>query len=83
MPLEPTASPVATAADTRRLGRITALLVSLIVLLSLSACAEGNARDAREGQEVDAERTSVVRDLQATNSARILAGTPPPTEPAD
>ena len=57
---------------------IALVLTGLTLLAAIVGCAEGTVRDARQGQEEDAERTSVVRELQATQSARILAVTPTP-----
>ncbi|HYH12436.1 MAG TPA: hypothetical protein VD789_08800 [Thermomicrobiales bacterium] len=46
----------------------------------LVGCAEGTSRDAERGKAQDAQRTSVVSDMQATYSASVLQqGTPPPT----
>lgn len=59
---------------TRR--RLAFLLMSGGVLAGLSACAEGTARDAERGKQADQKRTSVVDDVQATESARLLGGTP-------
>ncbi len=51
------------------------------IMLGLVGCAEGTSRDAERGQQEDAERTSVVDDLQASASAdlvrRAAEGTPP------
>ena len=45
----------------------------------LVGCAEGTSQDAAQGKLEDSQRTSVVSDLQATESARVLEpGTPPP-----
>lgn len=52
------------------------MLVSGGVLAGLSACAEGTARDAERGKQADAKRTSVVDEIQATQSARLVSGTP-------
>lgn len=52
------------------------LLLSGGVLSGLSACAEGTARDADRGKQADLKRTSVVDDWQATESARLIQGTP-------
>ena len=52
----------------------------------LMGCAEGTSQDAEQGKLEDSQRTSVVSDLQATESARVLEpGTPPPnaTAPAE
>lgn len=60
------------------------LVLSGTVLGGLSACAEGTARDAERGKQADLKRTSVVDEMQATESARYLNGTPegtPTTEP--
>jgi hypothetical protein len=59
---------------TRR--RLALALVSGAALCGLSACAEGTARDAERGKKADAKRTSVVSDVQATESAQFLSGTP-------
>lgn len=81
MPSGNTANPHPASTDrapdrmiTRR--RFGLMLVSGGVLLGLTACAEGTARDAERGKEADAKRTSVVDDVQATESARYVQGTP-------
>lgn len=51
------------------------------LLAILTACAEGTSRDAEQGKQHDAERTSVVSDLQATESMLLLTGSPPATPP--
>ncbi|HWK79720.1 MAG TPA: hypothetical protein VNP95_03090 [Thermomicrobiales bacterium] len=66
---------------TRR--RFGIVLVSGGVLAGLSACAEGTARDAERGKQADAKRTSVVDEIQATQSARFLEGTPPASPTAE
>jgi hypothetical protein len=52
-----------------------------LLLVLLVGCAEGTSRDAEQGRQADAERTSVVDDLQASASAdlirRVGQGTPP------
>ena len=84
MPLEPTDRlAVKRRSCPRRrphhpLRLIALTLTGLTLLAAVAGCAEGTVRDARDGQEADAERTSVVQDLQATRSARILASTPTP-----
>ncbi len=82
MPSEPIAHPAAKTPEPPhrppRLRWIALGLAGLTLMAAVVGCAEGTARDARQGQEEDAERTSVVRDLQATQSARILAVTPTP-----
>lgn len=52
-----------------------------ILVACLSACAEGTSRDAEQGKQEDAQRTSVVSGLQATQSMLILAGSPSATPP--
>lgn len=50
----------------------------------LASCAQGASPEAERGRERDIERTSVVDSLQATESARLITGTPratPPTTP--
>jgi hypothetical protein len=49
---------------------------------SLTACSTGSSREAERARERDAQRTSVVDDLQATRTASLIIGTPPAT-PAD
>ena len=60
--------------------RLAAIAVAASILLgTLAGCAEGTSRDAERGKARDAQRTSVVSDMQATHSARVLLpGTPPP-----
>jgi Ni/Co efflux regulator RcnB len=63
--------------------RLVTLVIALAVLAAtLAGCAEGTSRDAEQGKARDAQRTSVVSDMQATHSARVLLpGTPPlPTQ---
>jgi hypothetical protein len=58
-------------------------VASCIVAGLLAGCAEGTSTDAERGKVRDAQRTSVVSDLQATQSARLLQpGTPPATTTA-
>ena len=84
MPLDPTDRPAAKRRSSpphpfrHHLRSIVVALTGLTLLAAVAGCAEGTRRDARDGQEADAERTSVVQDLQATRSARILASTPTP-----
>lgn len=84
MPSDPIDHPAETTFSGHHLRRIAAAIAGLALLAAITSCAEGTQRDAREGQEEDTERTSVVRNLQATQTARVLAGTPPqtPTQPA-
>ncbi|HEV2127610.1 MAG TPA: hypothetical protein VGR22_03215 [Thermomicrobiales bacterium] len=60
--------------------RLVALVTGVAMALGvLVGCSEGTSQDAERGQQQDARRTSVVSDLQATRSARVLEpGTPPP-----
>ena len=66
------------ATDRRR--PLAAWTLGVVMLAGvLAGCSEGTSQDAERGQEQDAQRTSVVSDLQATRAARILEpGTPPP-----
>ena len=61
-------------------GRLaTWLVIGGMAAGLLLGCAEGTSQDAAQGQLEDSQRTSVVSDLQATESARVLEpGTPPP-----
>lgn len=59
--------------------RLASLVLVLLIAMTLTACAEGTARDAEVGKEQDAKRTSVVNEIQATESAGfLLHGTPSP-----
>ena len=81
MPLEPTANhrPPPTDAALRVL---TLFLIGVAAALLVS-CSQGTSRDAERGREVDAERTSVVDNLQATVTARLVSGSPAASPPAD
>lgn len=65
---------------TNRWNRVAAWFVAACLTLGLLAgCSEGTSREAERGKARDAQRTSVVRDLQATRSMQVLdQGTPPP-----
>ena len=58
---------------TRRglLGSIAAGLVLLV-----TGCASGTSREAERGRNRDAERTSVVDDMQRTATSRLILGSP-------
>lgn len=59
--------------------RVCSLVLVTLTAVTLTACAEGTARDAEVGKEQDAKRTSVVNEIQATESAGfLLHGTPSP-----
>ena len=65
--------------ESRIRRRLCSLALVLLTALTLTACAEGTARDAEIGKEQDAKRTSVVNEIQATESAGFLIlGTPSP-----
>jgi hypothetical protein len=58
------------------------LLLGAVAVLGgggLTACSTGSSREAERGRQRDAERTSVVDDLQATRTASLVLGTPPAT----
>jgi hypothetical protein len=82
MPLEPIASPAADRGaptfSRRRWLTIAALAVPGAVL---AGCSSGTKREAERGRARDAERTSVMDAMQATDSARLLQSTP--TSPPD
>ena len=75
MPLEPTPRRDQPWTRTSRL-----LLLALLAAALLAGCAEGTATDAERGRARDAERESVLSDLQATETWRIInaPGTPSP-----
>ena len=55
------------------------LVIVGVCALSIAGCAEGTSHDAERGRERDAERTSVVDDLQSTRTSEIIKGTPQAT----
>lgn len=58
--------------------RIVRLAMTAIVAASvLTGCLVGDADEAQRGMLEDAQRTSVVDELQATESARLLAPSTP------
>lgn len=78
MPLERIANQVLIDQNVSRRRLVGGVLVT-IGGLSLVSCSNGNVREAERGRTRDAERTSVVDDLQATKSASLVNGTPPST----
>jgi len=71
-------------AGRKRIGRVWRFGLVGLIALTFTACAEGTAREAERGKEQDAERTSVVDDIQATESAGfLLPGTATPPLPED
>lgn len=52
--------------------------IALAALL-LAGCSTGSAPEAERGQRADAERTSVISDMQATRTWDLLNGTPAAT----
>ena len=77
---EPIASPQLPVSEPRlsrrRLIGFGALGIGATTLVS---CAQGTRREAERGREKDAERTSIVDNLQATQMAELVNGTPPST----
>lgn len=72
---------VRTARPRRRSDRAVAGLWLMLtaVALVVAGCSSGTATDSRRAQEQDAQRTSIVDGLQATESSRLLEpGTPRP-----
>jgi hypothetical protein len=81
MHLEPIAHLGPTRSEVRSRPRrlVTAwAIIALVILVVMTACAEGTAHDAQRGQQQDAKRTSVVQSVQETYTANIIAATPPP-----
>jgi len=78
MHLEPTA-PQDRWATNRLCKRGRHLFLVAVSVLIIVGCAEGTSRDAERGRERDAQRTSVVDDLQSTRTSEIIKGTPPST----
>ncbi len=83
MPLEPIASHRPPSTDARAARRVLALAFVGVACAVLVSCSQGTSRDAERGREVDAERTSVVDLLQATETSRLISGTPAASPPAD
>ena len=52
------------------------LFLVVACALTVIGCAEGTSKDAERGRERDAERTSVVDDLQSTRTSELINGTP-------
>ena len=73
------------AATSRKSRVATWCVAGCVVVGVITGCAEGTSTDAEQGKLEDAQRTSVVSDLQATQAAKLLQpGTPPPpTETAE
>lgn len=51
----------------------------LLAATLLAGCADGRATDAERGRESDADRDSIVTDLQATQTWNLIHGTPEST----
>lgn len=72
--MEPTARRDATP---RRRARLVAqMLLALVLLAGLTACATGNSRDSRFYEERDATKQSQMPEVQETTTARFFGGTP-------
>lgn len=61
---------------TRLKGMATTIVIAALVL---AGCSTGSAPEAARGQRTDAERTSVISDMQATHTWELLNGTPDAT----
>ncbi len=59
---------------------IPALLMAILLLVG---CSTGSAPEATRGQQQDANRDSVISDMQATRTWEIIHGTPPSTPTAE
>lgn len=60
------------------------LTVLLLASFLLAGCSSGSAPEARQGQEADKQRTSVVTEMQATHTWEMVNSTPegtPASEP--
>ncbi len=64
-----------------RIGRLA--MTALVAASVLTGCLVGDADEAQRGMLEDAQRTSVVDELQATESARLLAPSTPETAETD
>jgi hypothetical protein len=58
-------------------------LLGVVGAVGFTACSTGNSREAERGKRRDAERTSVVDEVQATRTASLILGSPPPATPAE
>ncbi|MEJ7901516.1 MAG: hypothetical protein WKF63_06685 [Thermomicrobiales bacterium] len=87
MPLERIENHRQPPTDRRRTSRsLLAIATFGVVAAILVSCSQGSSRDAERGREQDAERTSVVDNLQATETSRLVSGTPdasPTVEPEE
>jgi hypothetical protein len=73
-----------TSPSTARDIAFARLLLTSLVLLTLSACSSGNAREAEQGRDADASEEARLADLQATYSAGFVdPGTPDASPTAD
>jgi hypothetical protein len=73
---------VARQAKGRRLIGRRGLVLALGGLVGsgvLAGCSTGSSREAERGRRRDAERTSIVDEVQATRTASLILGTPPAT----
>lgn len=58
---------------------ISAFPTLILAILMLVACSSGNSNEAERAQDADAERTSVISDMQATRTWEIINSTPEST----
>lgn len=70
--------PISRALTRRRLiGGAGALFAGM----ALAGCGSGTSREATRGREQDANNDSVVKNMQATETWKIVNATPPPGTP--
>lgn len=61
-------------------ARCRSIFASLLLsLVLLAGCSTGNAPEAQRGQQQDAERESVITDMQATHTWDLINSTPDST----
>lgn len=60
----------------RTLAGLPTLILAVMMLV---ACSTGTSNEANRGKQVDAERTSVISDMQATRTWEIMNSTPEST----
>ncbi len=62
--------------------RVSAFALAVLMAISVVACSEGTANEAKQAESDDAKRTSVVDYVQATESAGFVRNPATPTPDA-
>lgn len=62
-----------------KLRVLNTVIAGIVVCTLLVGCSTGSAPEAQRGQEKDAQKTSVISDMQATHTWDLINGTPDAT----